>query len=224
MAALLACGPRSVLSHRSAAAVWGLLPPDPQVVDVSAATQLRQRKGIRAHEARLTRADVSTREGLRLTSPARTLLDLASSVPASDLERAVNEAQVLRLVAPAALAALSRRRGAARLRDALRIEPRMTRSELERLMLGLVRRIGLPEPATNVRVLGHEVDLAWLDRRVIVETDGFDVHATRGAFERDRARDARLIANGWRVLRFSWWQVVHEPEVVAARLAVVLAG
>jgi very-short-patch-repair endonuclease len=225
MAALLACGPQAVLSHRSAGAVWRVASRDAAVVDVAVSgTQVRSRDGIRVHRFELARADVRERETLRVTSPARTLLDLAAVLPRTELERAVNEAQVLRLVSRAELAAISRRPGAGRLRAALRVEPRLSRSELERLMLALVRRVGLPMPVTNARVLGHEVDFAWLDERVIVETDGFEAHSTRAAFERDRARDALLSAHGWRVLRFSWWQVVHEPEVVAARLAVVLAA
>jgi very-short-patch-repair endonuclease len=223
MAALLACGRRAVLSHRSAAAVWGLASRDESTIDVTVSgTQLRSRDGIRVHRARLARADLRERETLRVTSPARTLLDLAAELPRPELERVVNEAQLLRLVTRAELSAVSRRPGASRLRAALRVEPRLSRSELERLMLALVRRVGLPVPLTNTRVLGHEVDFAWPEQRVIVETDGFHAHSTRAAFERDRARDALLSAHGWRVVRFSWWQVVHEPEVVAARLAVVL--
>ena len=90
-------------------------------------------------------------------------------------------------------------------------------------MLALIRRVGLPEPRTNARVLGHEVDFLWAGHRLIVETDGYGPHGTRRAFERDRRNDARLTAAGYRVLRFAWWQLVHEPEVVAARLTAGLA-
>jgi very-short-patch-repair endonuclease len=223
MAALLACGPRAVLSHRTAAAVWGIGTAGRDVDVTVSGTQARSRDGIRVHRGHLLQRDVRIRESLRVTAPARTLLDLAGALAEDELARAVNEAQVLRLVSRTELAAVARHRGAGRLRTVLHVEPRLSRSELERRMLALVRRIGLPEPATNARVLGHEVDFVWAEQRVIVETDGFDVHSTRAAFERDRARDALLSANGWRVLRFSWWQVEHEPEVVAARLAVLLA-
>ena len=91
-------------------------------------------------------------------------------------------------------------------------------------MLTLIERIGLPSPRTNVRVLGYEVDFLWPDARLVVETDGYGSHGTRRAFERDRQRDARLTAAGYRVLRFTWWQLANEPEVVAARLAEALSA
>jgi very-short-patch-repair endonuclease len=91
-------------------------------------------------------------------------------------------------------------------------------------MLALVRRIGLPTPRTNVIVLGYEVDFLWPEHKLIVETDGYDAHGTRRAFERDRQRDAHLQAAGYRVIRFTWRQLEHEPEVVAARLAVAIAA
>jgi very-short-patch-repair endonuclease len=99
----------------------------------------------------------------------------------------------------------------------------MTRSEAERRLLALIRRAGLPLPETNVRVLGHEVDVLWRRQRLVVEIDGFGVHGTRAAFERDRARDARMMAAGYRVLRVTWRQLEDEPEKVVALLAGVLA-
>jgi very-short-patch-repair endonuclease len=157
-----------------------------------------------------------------VTSPLRTLLDLAATLDPADLERTVNEAQVLRLVGAHDLA-VAGRHGAPKLRAAARIEPRITRSRLERAMLALVRRAGLPVPETSVLIHDQLVDFYWPDHRLVVETDGYDVHATRARFEADRARDARLVAAGYVVLRFTWRQLEEEPEVVAARLAAALA-
>jgi very-short-patch-repair endonuclease len=162
-----------------------------------------------------------------VSTPARTLLDLATVTSADDLARAVEEARVLRLVTDAGLRALlarhPRRAGTRALLHALAGEPRMTRSEAERRLLALIRRAGLPLPETNVRVLGDEVDVLWRRQRLVVEIDGFGVHGTRAAFERDRARDARMMAAGYRVLRVTWRQLEDEPEKVVALLAGVLA-
>jgi very-short-patch-repair endonuclease len=224
-AALLACGDGAVLSHRSAGALWSLVARAPGDVDVT----LRQgnrggRDGIRIHRSPLEARDVAVRLELAVTSPIRTLLDLAAVLPQAELDRAVNEAQVRRLVTAEQLHRVAARRpGATALRRSLADEPRVTRSALERRMLALVRRVGLPLPRTNAIVEGHEVDFLWPDQRLIVETDGHHAHSTRARFESDRARDARLVAAGYVVLRFTWRQLVEEPEVVAARLAAALA-
>jgi len=98
-----------------------------------------------------------------------------------------------------------------------------TRAKLERALLKLLKRAGLPRPLVNARVGPYEADAAWPDERVIVEVDGWAAHGHRGAFERDRARDADLQARGYVVLRFTWRQVVDEPLLVTARIAQVLA-
>jgi very-short-patch-repair endonuclease len=102
--------------------------------------------------------------------------------------------------------------------------PALTRSEAERLLLRLVRAAGLPPPEHNVRVGGHEPDLLWREHRLVVEVDGYTYHSGRAAFERDRVRDAELLASGFRVLRLTWRRLVEEPESVVARLAQALAG
>jgi very-short-patch-repair endonuclease len=226
-AALLACGRHSALSLESGAATCGLR-GRPHEVDVTIAAGHRAgQAGIRVHHARLERHEICVRHGLRVTSPERTLLDLAATTDPRRLARDVNEALVQRLTTTAALRAYvatrSHHRGARALGEALALEPRLTRSEAEQRMLALIRRIGLPTPRTNVMVLGHEVDFLWPGERLIVETDGFGTHGTHAAFERDRRRDAKLQAAGYRVLRFTWWQLVNEPDVIAARLAVALA-
>jgi very-short-patch-repair endonuclease len=228
-AALLACGPGAVVSHGSAAAVWKLRTPgESGGVDVTLiAGHRRSRGGIALHHAPLRHGEVRHVGRLRLTSPARTLLDLAAVLAERELEIAVNEAEVLGLVRPSQLRALlargSRPRGAATLGALLADVPLPTRSELERRMLVLLERVGLPLPRTQARVLRYTVDFLWPRERVVVEMDGFGPHGTRMRFEADRARDAALVAAGYRVLRFTWRQLAEQPEVVAARLAVVLA-
>lgn len=225
VAALLACGPTAALSHHTAAAVWGLRPPHPGDVHVTVTGQrATNRPGLRVH--RTHSLDAAVHDGLRLTAPARTLLDLAPLLPRPALERAAEQAVVLRLTTHDELARECRpgRRGTARLRAALPTEPSLTRSEAERRLLALVRAARLPRPRTNVRVAGHEVDLLWREQKLVVEVDGFAYHGSRQAFERDRRRDADLTAAGFRVVRFTWRQIAHEPEAVLARLAVLLAG
>jgi len=227
-AALLACGPGATLSHRAAAALWRLGALPDGAVDVTVATA-RGPPGIRTHRMRLPPGEVTHREGLALTTPARTLLDLAAVLGPTDLARALEEAEVLGLAGrPALLGLLARhrgRRGAAALRELLRHgeEPAMTRSEAEARLVGLVRAARLPAPAANARVARHEVDLLWREQRLVVEVDGYRFHSTRAAFERDRRRDAELLAAGFRVIRVTWRQIVDEPHSLVATLARALA-
>jgi very-short-patch-repair endonuclease len=150
-------------------------------------------------------------------TPARTLLDLATRLTPHDLERAVNEALVLRLTTPRDLILLGRRSSA--LEAALTNEPALTRSEAEARLLALIRAARLPPPRTNVKVTRYEVDFLWPGERLIVEVDGFAFHSSRAAFERDRTRDADLQAAGYRVTRVTWRQLIREPEAVVARVA-----
>jgi very-short-patch-repair endonuclease len=218
LAAVLACGPSAVLSHRSAAGVWRLLRPEPAApIDVTVTTgHRRPRAGIRVHHATVARR---VRDGLPVTSPVRTLVDMAATGD-RHLDRAVEQALIARLVRSAELAAT----GSPALRNAASNDPHITRSEAERVLLGLIERAGLPPPQTNVRVAGHEVDAYWPHSRVVVEVDGFAFHAARHAFERDRLRDQRLAAAGLRVLRITWRQLIFSPEGVAVRLAGALSA
>jgi very-short-patch-repair endonuclease len=177
---------------------------------------------VRVHRAR-ERPASARRHGIPLTTPERTLLDLAAVLPQRELDRAVEQAKVLHLTTRAALLRCPSRRGIRALERALADEPRLTRSEAEQRLLELLRAADLPPPRTNVRVHGHEVDLLWPRERLIVEVDGFAFHSTREAFERDRRRDAALQARGYRVLRLTWRQIVHEPQLVVARVATLLA-
>jgi very-short-patch-repair endonuclease len=210
MAALLTCGvERSGLSHLTAIAVFGLR-KKPAVVDIKVQGNARSRKGIRVH--RTTELEVTTHNGLRVTTLTRTLEDLASTLPTRALERLIQEAHAHNLTL------LPSRR----LRT-LDTEPRITRSEAERRLLELIVRAGLPRPQTNVRIGPYEVDFLWPRHRLVVEVDGYAFHSSRRAFERDRARDAHLTAMGHRVIRVTWRQIVREPELVIARLAGALA-
>jgi very-short-patch-repair endonuclease len=222
VAALLACGPESALSHSTAGAVLSVLARAPALVEVSVAGHRRERASIRVHRVRAVEAVLHA--GMRVTTPIRTLHDLAGTLGPRELARAVEQAQLLGLATHAELlTSLTSRRSPA-LREALTAEPGLTRSEAERRLRDLVRRAGLPEPLTNVRVAGHEVDAFWPAERLVVEVDGFAYHAGRAAFERDRRRDAEVQALGYRVMRVTWRRMAEEPEAVVAQLAAALAA
>jgi very-short-patch-repair endonuclease len=233
VAALLACGRGAVVSHLSAANLLKLLPypANTRPVEITLpGRQIARRPGIRVHRVKaLGEQDVRAVDGIPVTSPARTLLDLAVVVSTSELERALAEAQVRRLVRRGDLRdQLERnpgRSGVRALRRAVEVPggPAATRSEAERRLLRLVRAAELPVPRVNARLRGHEVDFLWTEQRLVAEVDGYAYHANRRAFERDRERDARLAAAGYAVLRLTWRQLVSEPEAVVARLATALA-
>ena len=231
MAAVLARGRGAVLSHDSAATVWGFrtLTSGPIHITLPSRSN-RSRPGIRVHRARsLDRAEVRHHQRIPLMAPVRTLLDLAETLSPRELERAYEEAQILRLVRPAELrSALEHergRRGAPAIRALIDQDrkPALTRSEAEARLLALLRAADLPPTATNARIGRHEIDFLWRPQRLVVEVDGYASHAHRAAFERDRQRDAELQAAGYRVVRVTWGQVADRPEAVIARLAQALA-
>jgi very-short-patch-repair endonuclease len=228
MAAVMACGPRAVLSGRSAGYVWALLPRPRGPVQVSGAVR-RQRPGIRARRIPVARSEVTRCRGIPITSVARTVADLAGELEPLQLESVVAEAERRRTVKRRELEAAAqlagRRHGAARLRELLRQEhdPALLRYDTEKRFLELVRAAGLPTPDHNVPFGAYELDTVWRAARLVVELDGFEFHRTRAAFERDRARDAELQASGLAVLRFTWRQVRYQPELVLARVVRTLA-
>ncbi len=171
--------------------------------------------------------DTGRRRELPVTSPARTLLDLAGTVSRNELEAAYERARVLRLLQPAdVLAAMDRtpgRRGATTLQALIDDRPGLTRSAAERRLMFLIRRGELPTPATNVRIAGHEVDLLWSDARLVVEVDGYAWHRGRRAFEHDRRRDADLQVAGYRVIRVTWRRIQDQPEALLVMLTQALA-
>jgi very-short-patch-repair endonuclease len=213
-AALLAVGPDAVLSHHSAAYLWGLLDP-PATIHVTVGRRLRRRSNLVSHTAALRPYERKHAAGLPVTSPIRTLYDLRND---PQIETALREAQIARLLTRAELAGTR----LAGLLDATDAQP--TRSELERALLRVVGQAGLPRPIANHSVGPHTVDFAWPAHRLIVETDGYHAHGDRHAFERDRARDAELAALGWTVIRVTWRQLRAEPVRVAIRLAQALAA
>jgi very-short-patch-repair endonuclease len=231
MAATLAVGAGALLSHRSATELWGVGPALYGGVEVtSVGRRGLSRDGITVHSARrLDPADVTTHHGIPVTAPGRTLLDLATVVGRRDLARAVEQAEVLDLLRGDWLDPLltrnPRHRGTKALRAATRAAdaPAMTRSEAERRLLELVRAAGLPAPEVNRRLHGYEVDFSWPAHRLVAEVDGYAFHSSRSSFERDRRRDAHLIASGYRVIRITWRRLTGEPEAVVAVLAGALA-
>jgi very-short-patch-repair endonuclease len=231
MAAVLACGPGAALSHWSAAWLWRLLALASGPIDVTVPRSNRRRPGLHVHRSRsLAPEDTKIHRGIPVTSPARTLLDLAEVASARELERAFDEALTQRLTTRPALVALVERsqghRGTGKLRALVNRgeEPALTRSEAEERFLAILREAGLPTPEVNTYVARHLVDFLWRECSLVVEVDGYRFHSSRSAFERDRVRDAELDAAGFRVIRVTWRQLVQEPMAVVARIARALAS
>jgi len=231
MAAVLACGPRALLSHRGAATLLGLLVFSHSLPDVTAPGRSRAaHEGIVVHLPRqLHTEDEATEDGIPVTSVARTLLDLAEVVRPRLLERAVENAERLGMFDLGAVERLidrsHGRRGLRALNAALRDyrgTPAFTRSELERLFLDLCSDAGLPKPHVNAWIAGSEVDTVWPDRRLVVELDSHEFHGSRAAFERDRIRDTKLQLAGYRVLRITHRWLEQEPDAVAAAVRSLL--
>jgi very-short-patch-repair endonuclease len=227
MAATLAVGDGGVLSHYAAAALWGLRSSWEGPIDVTVSgRKTRGRPGIRVYRSHLHPHDVTRRDNIPVTSPARTLLDLAATLPQRDLDRTTEEAQVQRRVTTHSLNEQFKRyphhRGTAALRKAIRSDPALTRSEAERRLLELIRAARLPKPEANAQLHGHEVDFLWHEQRLIVEVDGYAFHSSRSSFERDRRRDRDLQAAGYRVLRITWLELTDGRDALIAELAAAL--
>ena len=222
LAAVLALGEGAVLSHVSAAALWGIRHSSSAYVHVTVPTAggRQRRRGIVVHRCTsLGPTGVDEHRAIALTSVSRTLLDLAGMLTPTRLERAVERSLALRLfdlrAVEAVLAASPRRSGATTLAQIvaeIHHDPSLTRRELEALMLDLCDAHGIERPEVNVLVDGLEVDFLWRAQRVIVETDGREDHGTPTAFERDRERDERLTVLGYRVVRFSYRRVVRHQR------------
>jgi very-short-patch-repair endonuclease len=228
-AALFAAGIGAALSHSTAARGWVFVPTLTSPIHVIVGGRRpRSRAGLIIHADALDPRDRRMRHGLALTSPARTLLDLAAHAPAEVVVRALREARVVGLVHDGELAAVidrapAQHRGRRRLEalsSTVGAEP--TRSELEQTLLRLIDDAGLPRPLVNHRHGRAMVDFTWPEHRVIVEVDGWAAHGDKRAFEHDRARDAERQALGDVVLRFTWRQVKEQPLRVIARIAQTL--
>jgi Protein of unknown function (DUF559)/Transcriptional regulator, AbiEi antitoxin len=227
-AAVAACGADAALSHRSAAELLGFLPAAFGPIDVTViGRNPGRRPGIRRHRSgTLEPRDVRTRDRIRVTSPARTIVDNARH---RDLEQLVANAIASRQVTirqiEREIARWPARPGTARLNALLRQEggPRLTRAWGERRILSLIRQAGLPVPETNYPLFDFVLDAFWPDQKLVVEVDGYEFHGDRRSFESDRARDAKLVAAGYRVIRFTARQLRDEPFVVIGTLAAALA-
>jgi hypothetical protein len=223
MAAVLACGEGAALSHFSAAVLWRILDVE-GAIHVTAEKE-RRCTGVVVHRAPLE-GERLRRYGIVVTTPARTIVDLADVVSRRrTLERAVDEAQYLGLDwRPAA--PRQGRKGSGLLSSVLADhEPgsTRTRSELEEIFLVLCDSRGFPRPEVNVGIEGYECDFVWREQRVIVETDGEAAHSTNRARQRDPVKDADLQIAGWRLLRSSSLRLFREPGAVADQLARLLA-
>jgi len=229
-AAQLACGSRAVLTRWTSVFVFGL-GPRPAFVNVGFPGGVAGRRpGIRAHRlGEISDSDVVVKHGLRVTTPARTLLDLAAIASRDTLERLIEEAQVQNVASTAELLAMAERgagrRGVPRFRELVDFldEPLFTRSEAERRLGSLCRSAGLPLPRMNVRRAGWEVDAVWDAQRLVVEVDGRRYHSPASKFERDRRKDGELMLAGYRVLRITWRRLTREPEQVIALIAAALS-
>lgn len=234
MAAVLACGGGAVLSHRSAARFWRLLPPASESVDVTCSKSEVERRGIVGHRSPLQADEWLVRDGIPVTSPFRTVFDLAAEAEMRELERAFHEAEARQLTdrvsLPMLLERYPGRRGSKNLRALLEARQTVgiTRNDFEEAFLALVDLYDLPRPRMNaplaIRGRFLEIDALWEQEqeRVAVELDSRGIHGTHKKFETDRQRDRILLAEGWRTMRVTWRQLQEEPEAIAADLRLAL--
>jgi very-short-patch-repair endonuclease len=219
MAAVLACGEGAALSHLSAAVLWGLLEDRGQRIHVTALGR-RRVKGVVVHVSPL-QGERLRRHGIIVTTPARTLVDLADVVQRRrTLERAFDEAEYLGLDWQSA-APKHGRRGSGLLTSVLAVhEPGSTRtlSDLEEDFLSFCDNKSFARPEVNSSIEGYLCDFVWREQRVVVETDGGRAHGTRRARRRDPIRDADLQIAGWRVMRIPSERLSREPDAVADQL------
>ncbi|MGI8412967.1 MAG: type IV toxin-antitoxin system AbiEi family antitoxin domain-containing protein [Solirubrobacteraceae bacterium] len=237
LAAVLACGPGAVLSHRSAAALLELRPRGASRIDVTVPSRSRrERPGIDIHRSTtLEPTDTMRARNIPCTTFARPQLDLAEVIDRRGLERAFDQAEILERFDLRALQNQLARNSARPCSSLVRAVldehypgATVTWSELEERFLALCVTAGLPLPEVNAWIVlpdggpALRVDFAWRAQRVVVETDGHAVHRTRQAFERDKQRDLRLTLARWRPLRLTWRQIVRQAETVAATMVAVL--
>lgn len=233
MAAVLAGGEGAVLSHRSAARLWRLLPPASERIDLTCPPgRVVRRKGISSHESIVREDEWLVKDGIPVTSPFRTIFDLAAMAEMRELERAFHEAEARevtdRVSLPLLLERYPGRRGARKVRALLGSSApvAITRNDFEEAFLVLVDAYGLPRPRMNadlaIRGRFFEIDALWERERVAVELDSREIHATRKRFESDRQRDRILVAEGWRTMRVTWRQLQEEPEEIAGDLRLAL--
>lgn len=230
-AAVLAYGKGALLSHRSAAALWGLAKPWTPAIDVTALAGrqgIRRRERIWIHRGRLHPEDRAVRTAIPVTTVARTLFDMAEFISHKRLESAWEEADRLNLLQLSAVEGVCERGyGRRALRPIRRLlaearAPQITRSPLEDGFAAFCRDRRLPTPVFNTTVLDYEVDALWPTQRVAAELDSWEFHRHRAAFERDRARDAALQVAGYRTIRITHRRLHGEATTLANELRVLL--
>jgi hypothetical protein len=224
-AAVLACGEKAALSHGSAASLWGFAKHWDAPFEVTAPS-IRKRDGIKVHRSRtLARRDVTRQLGIRVTTPARTVLDNAPRLTGKRLSRFVNDALRTPYLHVAELADVLNRNpnhpGTKRVRPFVR---KPTNSPLEDDFLEFAKRYGLPTPVTNTHLLGYEIDVFYPRERVIVEVDGHEYHSDRDSFERDRKRDVVMLEADIVTARITDERMKYEAEQEARRLLAILAA
>jgi putative AbiEi antitoxin of type IV toxin-antitoxin system/uncharacterized protein DUF559 len=225
-AAVLACGPGAALSHGSAMSLWGFWKDWRWPAEVTTALDRRPR-GVRTYRStNIARRDLTVQFGIRVTSPARTLLDCVPRLGDAALVRAVNDARLSTYLHMPQLtevvARFRRHPGAARLAPLLGDTGGPTRSPLEDAFLPFCERFGLPTPEINTIVCGYEVDALFRAERLIVELDGYKFHSDRVTFESDRERDAHTLANGYLTVRITKERLEGDPAREADRLHAIL--
>ena len=226
-AAVLACGDGALLSHGSAATLWGFNKYWDEPFEVTVWRSQRRRPGIKIHRSRvLTDSDRDCQLGVPVTSPARTAIDIAPGLNDKRLTRVVNDGRHARLLHLDDLVDVLDRNpthpGTKRLRRFVDAPTGPTRSELEDQFVAFCSRYGLPAPVTNTCVLGYEVDVLFPAERVIVEIDSWEFHRFRDSFEGDRNRDADLLAGDYITIRITDERMKQTPDHEAARLKTIL--
>jgi very-short-patch-repair endonuclease len=225
-AALLACGEKSVLGHRTACTKWSLRRDDlfPLSVIVPG-DRGRKHDRIETRRVKLDRRDWMVFDSLRVTTPARTIVDMAGELRGKEMRLLVECAQDIRRFKPGQIRAVLERnphrpgcRPLLHLVALLDPDADGARSYLERLFLKLVRKAKLPEPEVNQQIEGRERDFVWRDHRLVIEVDGHAHHSSRAAMRRDKARDRELTAALWRPARFTYEDVAFEPEATVNEL------
>ena len=236
MAAVLASEPEALLSHQTAAALWGIRGYSGGAVHVTAPHKSTSTHGIRRHFSIVSADERAMEEGIPATSVHRTIFDLAPAVSVDDVVAMIKEAEYLqrwdRLSLPDLLDRYSGKRGSRKIRFALRRlqeePPSRKRSKLEDRFAPFLRRHHLPLPRFNDWILlgakRYQVDCHWPHLRLIVELDGWEGHSSRSAFQDDRSRDRKLKVAGFSVLHITWIQLDVEPEAIASDLRRVLQG
>jgi predicted transcriptional regulator of viral defense system len=230
LAAVLACGPNALLSHGSAAWLWGVSRYGPAPLHVTSPLPRKPRPLIRLHHSRiLTEADRAVEESVPVTALPRTLLDCAAEHRSARLQRMLERSEELMLFDLGPTEDLLQRSGRHAGRSALRraialYQPvPFTRSGFETLFFEAVLAAGLPRPATNFVEAGFELDLYWPEQRFAVELDTYATHGTNAAFERDHLRDEDLTLAGIEMIRVTDVRFHREPEAVLERVSTLLA-